>query len=447
MVKFMRKRTFNKRFFILSKRLFVVNKVKLFLFAISLLFSLSITLLTIGFYYGTYEEITILPSTYLNCNKFSFSKLENKTNDDSNFKISKKSRPTITESFNYLNAISSVHIDYNLDFFINGNVEITSNKKLIKFASIELYYLNDNDRDIIVNDTFNNQFKSIFNKDSLYEEISFNFTNSYKYGEMIKEEYISVDEAFNFDCNLYISEIRKEFKYLNSSKIYFPYALLKKYLQDTSTSLINRQFIKNYKWYDLLKNAKNNEDITSFSLNFWVFVDEIDLFYRVIDSSTEYEIGSNTFDVVTSFNDVIKIFTIALIIFSIISILLTFILLIFVIMSIYLKEKKNIAILKTIGESNKDISKIFLTNITIVFIITSFTTIILSIIIKYFINFYANKFINSKLICVNFLNNNYKYNLIVMFLFLIFYLVIKLIINVSIYKQDFKNIGEILREE
>ena len=443
----MRKRIFNKRFFILSKRLFVVNKIKLFLFAISLLFSLSITLLTIGFYYGTNEEIKILPSTYLNCNKFSFSKLENKSNDNSNFKISKKSRPTIIESFNYLNAISSVYIDYNLDFFINGNVEIASNKRLIKFASIELYYLNDNDRDIIVNDTFDSQFKNMFNKDSLYEEISFNFTNSYKYGEMIKEEYISVDEVFNFNCNLYISEIRKEFKYLNSSKIYFPYALLKKYLQDTPTSLINRQFIKNYKWYDLLKNAKDNEDITSFSLNFWVFKDDINLFFGVIDSSSEYEIASNTFDVVTSFTDIIQIFTIALIIFSIISILLTFILLIFVIMSIYLKEKKNISILKTMGESNKNISKIFLTNVSIVYIISSFIAIFSSIIIKYFINFYSHKFINSKLICVNFLNNNFKYNFIVMILFTFFYLIIKLIVNVSIYKQDFKNIGEILREE
>lgn len=443
----MSKRTFNKRFFILSKRLFAVNKIKLLLFSISLLFSLSITLLTTGFYFGTKEEIRILPSTYLNCNKFTFSKLENKSNDNTNFKISKKSRPTITESFNYLNAISNVYIDYNLDFFINGNVEITSDNKSIKFASIELYYFNENDIDIIVNDTFNKQFKNMFNKDSLYEIISFNFTNSYKYGEMVKEEYISVDEVFNFDCNLYVSEIRNEFKYLNNSKIYFPFALLKKYLQKTSTSKINRQFIKNYKWYDLLKNAKNNEDITSFSLNFWVFKDDVNLFFNVISSSNEYEIGNNTFDVVTSFNDIINIFMIALIVFSIISILLTFILLIFVIMSIYLKEKKNIAILKTMGESNKNITKIFLTNISIVYIISAFITIILSIIIKYFINLYAHKFINSNLICVNFLNNNFKYNFIIMLLFISFYLIIKLIVDVSIYKQDFKNIGEILREE
>ena len=443
----MRKRIFNKRFFTLSKRLFIVNKLKLFLFAFSLLFSLSITLLTIGFYFGINGEIINLPSTYLNCNKFTFSKLENKSNDNSNFKISKKSRPTIAESFNYLNEISNIYIDYNLDYFINGKVEITSNEKIIKFVSIELYYLSDNDKDVIVNDTFNKQFKSMFNKSSLYEKISFNFTNSYKYGEMIKEEYINVDEVFNYDCNLYVSEIKKEFKYLNSSKVYFPYALLKKYLKETPVSKINRQFIKNYKWYDVLKNAKNNEDITGFSLNFWVFKDDINSVYNIIDYSIDYEIGNNTFDTVTSFKDIIKIFIVALITFSIISIILTFILLIFVLMSIYVKEKKNIAILKTMGESNKDISKIFVTNATIVYLFASFIAISLSIILKYSINLYANKSINLKLVCVNFLSHNFKYNFIIMLIFILFYLIIKIIVNISIYKQDFKNLGEILREE
>ncbi len=444
----MKKIISNKRFFIMSNKIIFTNKLKYVFLFVSLILSFVFIFLTIGAYFGFSQAIEKLPYTYLNYNKFYISQVERRSLNDSPLEILKETRPTFSNAYNNLKELSDFYLDYNLDYFINGNKTIKYNNKLITNLTIELYYISDSDIDIYVNDYFESNFLNNFNETSLYKAIDIELTNNYVYGDYINEEYIEVNEEYKSNNVFYVTKVLKEFKYLNVPKIYIPYSFIKKDIIQNKVKKINRTFIKDYSWYDLIKNCENNSEIGGFSLNFWAFNKDVNKIYRMIDNDKQLiKISNSSYSNIASFSSISNIIIFGFIIFSIISITVTILLLFFVLLSISIKEKRNIATLIVIGETNFNISKIYLLNTSVVFILSLFISSILSIIIKNILNTLSSSFINLNKCFTLIYYGNVYYVFYLNIIILIIFIISVLITKISIKSYNNLNIGNILKEE
>lgn len=435
---------------IISKLLLTKNKLKNILYSVSLSLSLIFFSLSFSLYFGIKDLKDTLPFSFLNYNKFEVSEVNRSSIENSPISVVKKERPDYSLLRNNLFNFVELKIEPSLDYFINGEKEIRFENHKLKGVLIETYYL-ENEETIFVNDLFEEMFLNEFNETSLYKSIDINFTQKFNYGNFIHDIYKEVEEDFVYEKSLYITKVVKEFKYMSYPTIFIPYELIKEELINQSTENINREFIQNYSWYEILMNANKDSEITSYSYNIWTSnVSDTLKMYDLIDelgSESILEISSNPYMISSSFLEITNILTIGLIIFSILSLVTTITLLIFVIFSIYLSFKKNIAILKTLGIENKKITNIFLYSILkitgINILVSSFISIFLELVLNKIL--YQNININN-IFSVLFLNNPLNtISFIAIVLFIALLIILTTILTVQ--RSNFVDVAKELKEE
>ena len=435
---------------IISKLLLTKNKLKNILYSVSLSLSLIFFSLSFSLYFGIKDLKDTLPFSFLNYNKFEVSEVNRSSIENSPISVVKKERPDYSLLRNNLFNFVELKIEPSLDYFINGEKNIRFENHKLKDVLIETYYL-ENEETIFVNDLFEEMFLNEFNETSLYKSIDINFTQKFNYGNFIHDIYKEVEEDFVYEKSLYITKVVKEFKYMSYPTIFIPYELIKEELINQSTENINREFIQNYSWYEILMNANKDSEITSYSYNIWTSnVSDTLKMYDLIDelgSESILEISSNPYMISSSFLEITNILTIGLIIFSILSLVTTITLLIFVIFSIYLSFKKNIAILKTLGIENKKITNIFLYSILkitgINILVSSFISIFLELVLNKIL--YQNININN-IFSVLFLNNPLNtISFIAIVLFIALLIILTTILTVQ--RSNFVDVAKELKEE
>ena len=445
-----KKKSKNSFLNIISKLLLTKNKLKNILYSVSLSLSLIFFSLSFSLYFGIKDLKDTLPFSFLNYNKFEVSEVNRSFIENSPISVVKKERPDYSLLRNNLFNFVELKIEPSLDYFINGEKEIRFENHKLKGVLIETYYL-ENEETIFVNDLFEEMFLNEFNETSLYKSIDINFTQKFNYGNFINDIYKEVEEDFVYEKSLYITKVVKEFKYMSYPTIFIPYELIKEELINQSTENINREFIQNYSWYEILMNANKDSEITSYSYNIWTSnVSDTLKMYDLIDelgSESILEISSNPYMISSSFLEITNILTIGLIIFSILSLVTTITLLIFVIFSIYLSFKKNIAILKTLGIENKKITNIFLYSILkitgINILVSSFISIFLELVLNKIL--YQNININN-IFSVLFLNNPLNTtSFIAIVLFIALLIILTTILTVQ--RSNFVDVAKELKEE
>ncbi len=385
-----------KYFFkILTKRLFNMSALKNLLFIISLTISLLSLSLSASLKYGVEGQEYELPLTFLNYQVFDISEIESYAIADSIISASQLFRPSyesVEQNFTFLESFT---IEYNLEYFLSGDISIKINDNRITFASVDFYY-EDSAMGIIVNDLFVDYYIEYYGSHPLYETIDLTLGQTYAYsGVNNLDEYQQVYETFSYENSFYITEVVEEFSYLNVPKIYLPYYQLLDYVQTKTTSEINREFIANYTRYDMLVNAGSSEAITGYSMKMIVGDDsEVVFMYQFIDafSGDTIQITNEGYMITSSFFELTNILMLGLTMFSVISIIITFALLLFIIISIYLSERKEIAILLSLGTRNKDIRSIFM-KLTLSNTIIS---IIFGLIFTTLISLTVNKIVSAK---------------------------------------------------
>ncbi len=445
-----KKKSKNSFLNIISKLLLTKNKLKNILYSVSLSLSLIFFSLSFSLYFGIKDLKDTLPFSFLNYNKFEVSEVNRSSIENSPISVVKKERPDYSLLRNNLFNFVELKIEPSLDYFINGEKDIRFENHKLKDVLIETYYL-ENEETIFVNDLFEEMFLNEFNETSLYKSIDIKFTQKFKYGNFINDIYKEVEEDFVYEKSLYITKVVKEFKYMSYPTIFIPYELIKEELINQSTENINREFIQNYSWYEILMNANKDSEITSYSYNIWTSnVSDTLKMYDLIDelgSESILEISSNPYMISSSFLEITNILTIGLIIFSILSLVTTITLLIFVIFSIYLSFKKNIAILKTLGIENKKITNIFLYSILkitgINILVSSFISIFLELVLNKIL--YQNININH-IFSVLFLNNPLNtISFIAIVLFIALLIILTTILTVQ--RSNFVDVAKELKEE
>lgn len=441
----------NKHIKVLQRRLFNVNKLKNILFFISLTFSLLFTFISISLYFGIKNQSGNLEFKFLNANIFEISNVISSNNSDSILQIVKKERPTfenIKKNFDYY--FNDYLITYSFNYFLNGENEVYINENKISDYKLRFYYVSFIDDPVVVNDIF---YERYFNNNEDYRNLTINLNQTYTFAKYLNNEYKEVNEDFIFEENFPVKNIYREFNYLNSPTIFINIEFFENYLKNQSCEKINREFITNLNWLNLVKNAKNNEDLGGYCLNLILFSkNEIVQMHKIIDKlvneNSQLEINSFSYTIAKSFLEITNLLVIGLIAFTIISIFSTLSLLFFIITSFCVSERKIIAILKVLGIKKEEIYKIFAYNISKIMCLS----LISSLSIFYLIAINLNKYIDKKIYLSNifFLNINSinELSILIYLIILIFLLFISfLIIRISIKEFFKKEIGNELKEE
>ena len=432
---------------ILSNRLLKVHKLKNVLFFVSFSLSLFFIGLTLSLYFCINNLEQSLNYSYLNSNKFEISEI---TNESSNtgITITKLSRPNYSNLRSNLYDFIDLKIDYNLDYFLNCTIKTIDNKKLDNVL-IETYY-DENKKDIIVNSTFENYYFEKFNKSSIYSELFFNFNTTYIYKNFINDEYKEVNEDFILTKKVYITEIINEFTYLAQPTIYFPYELLKEEVSIQKTEKINREFIQNYTWLDILKLANSDDDITSYSFNVFTTNDyDTSKMYSLSKSlkDSNLNIENNGQTITTSFLEIANILTFGLLVFSILSFLTTISLTIFIIMSIFISERKVVAILKIQGLKKNDLYGIFSSLFLKIIGLSILISLLVTLISSYLLNLILGLNLNvTKMFLYLFIDKGIL-TIVYLGIILIIILIMYLLIYFVLMKTDKIDLALELKEE
>lgn len=441
------KKTFNFSN-IMNIRFYQLNRKKISLYLFSFIFSLLFGFLTFSIYFGLNNAKSEIIKSYGDSYIFDVYNEISTNINDSPLYITKKERPEIPIIKNNLKSeLDNFLIFYNFDFFIGGNTLVKSNEEEIVNYRIKFSYLDGND--IAANESFFEQNKILQENCNLLIEMH----NEYLYKGEINNKYKTVKQEFYLQIGNKINKVYKEFMYLNEPTIYIDLEYFSKQLSTLKCNDINREFIVNYTWLDLVENAKNNEDLSGFSLKIVVFSEsDLQKIHNLISNLDKalsgLKISNSHLVFVNSFVDLTGLLNVGLLVFSIIAIISTLSLLFFIITSIFINERKEIAILQILGANKKKICNYYKDQ----FILLTFLGILCSYSLYIGIGIIINKLIYSKwnlseLIQLDFIKPHFE--TIFLTIVLIFVMLFSVIFIISICANNaFKNqLAEEIKED
>ena len=294
-------------------------------------------------------------------------------------------------------AFSSFPVGHFNDGFISG------------FEMVPLYTIDEalDLSDVIINDEMA-KLLGISLDDTLDEMIKISSKSVFKFSS---GDYLNpfIKDEVDITLNLRVIGTVKEFSFLNTPKIYYSYTHLKNYLKSVSLRNISAFKKKNVSVFEYIVNAKNDDDVTSFTYNVFIS-DEIarNKLFDYINNLKDEEIlkvSSQALEIKKAYTEFINTFSNALFVFIIIAFIGVNLILGMFALSNFIERKKESAILTCLGGKNSSLVKLYLKQN---FYLVTFSIIfgaILSLPFQYLINhFVDNRFGLSNLIDIPFLS-------------------------------------------
>ena len=431
-----------------SKFLYLLFKKKRTILSISsLTIGFTLLFLSVGFCFGSMNsEIKAFENCYSavvgTVSEASFVKIEN---SPLSFQKSKRPDPELVDS--RLKGKIDYEVRRNYSYFFTSYPKgILRNQTIDNFEMIPLLDFPSNYyNEIIINSQFALEYSL-----KIGDEITINNSCdvSYQTGDY---ENPFIKDTFSYTYNLKIIDVKKEFNYLNSPKIYYSYTGIERELQNAPLEEISKYEGKYVSVYDYLVSSKDDEVYSAYS-DYIFSRSPIDSYYFVIDSlaseKDSLQISCNTYQVYTSYKSFISTFSSSLFIFVLISFVGILLLLGFTSFSSFIQNKKQSAILTCIGSKNSSIISIYLNNTLLILCIS----LIIGSLFSFAVEILVNKIIYSNFLLENIISIPFKSFVGIPFglIFLIFavsYIVSALftVLPIVFYKKI--NVAEELRDE
>jgi len=289
-------------------------------------------------------------------------------------KISKLTRPNENE-INFLKEdISSVVISNNYQAVFPSYPTFVFDNKTID--DIEFYptydfknysnlltkgLLPNNDEfiEVVVNEEFVKHFGySIDNIINLNLELSFdleviNYSSKHK----------AIKDKIEYKNKLLIKGVVKEFSYLNSPRIYYPYLGLEDYLDTIILSNYSSELGFEISAKEIVEVADNKDSNSGYSYNIFINdLNEVDKLFKYkekFDKNNEFDITSNSYTIINSYSSMTSIISKSLIIFIVIALIGTIFIVSISSYANYTINKKESAILSILGLDRKSLFFIF----------------------------------------------------------------------------------------
>lgn len=377
------------------------HKVRNIITASSIMFSSLCLLVTLGYINGAKASVDNYKKQSL---LYTYATIAKKTKmevPDSPIIISKLTRPTIDDISFLSDDISSLVVtnNYQIVFptiptfnFDSKNISDIEFAPVYDFSLYKNLFVSgnqphqDNFLEVAVNEEFVRNFdysnqgiiNHVFNFDSLSE-----MNNKTKASKIIKDEIY-------FNQKVKITGVVKEFAYLNTPRVYYPYLGLKKILSEYILLNYSKEVGHNVTIDEVISNA--NEDDANSGYCYSLFVNNLDEVNRLNEFKKEYDqlgtfdITSTSYTISSSYQEMTDIISTSLIAFVIIAIVGAVFIIVITAYSNFTQNKKESAILSIIGTNKSAIFNIFNIENIIVATIGIFISLLLSMPVSLIIN-------------------------------------------------------------
>lgn len=404
-------------------------------------FSIIVLLLSLFTREGILNSETKLLNTYGDKNTFAVSIVKNENIDDSPLSLERLERPTHNQISTLLDGNGCV-IDYSYDYFFANKCELihgkSFEKKFDEFDIKPVIHPKLAIDECIVNKALFDQLEV----EPFLKEISIITETSYSYFSEYSNS--TINEKINLKLYLRVKEVVDEFNYMNTPTLYYQSTLMEKVLKNSEATKSTIDRAQKVTYYDLLTEAKNNSELSSYKLNVFAFnEDERNHLYNLMSNkkgSQIFKLENFGYTMVTSFLEISNSVFLGMNIFIVLAILTSLFINGFLAYSSAILNRKESAILSSLGATNSEVMEIYLEEQLIMATIGIVVGTAFSYIISILLNNKFNEFFKFQgLINIDFIDT---FLLICIFIVLIFascYLPLKI--------MKAKNIAEELKEE
>lgn len=375
-------------------------------------------------------------------NIFSVSEVKNSSINGSLLSISKKEKP---QDYALIDFMKENEINYeiydNLNYFLSNNIVNFNDNEYKNIVFSPLFNLESNE--VIVNRKFVEEYFHSNFTDIIGKELKMTSNNKY---EAFSNYYEGeIEENLKLDLTFKVREVKDEFYYLQTPRVYYSYNYLFQILNLTLAPNFTELEGARISYYDLLERSESNDRINSYSS--LIVIDKV-YFHNFIDilDSKKYEdfslsITNEAYTMSTSFIDLTNVLFIGIDIFIILIVFSSIFIIVFLTIYSYLVNKKERAILLLLGSNDKSIDFIYILEN----ILNMLFGFIFSLLILSKVTGFINNIISSSLL-INLTINIDIFNNLIIFLIGMVLIICTTLIPLRISKKSIKLANE-LKEE
>ena len=369
--------------------------------SLALTISLTMFILTAGFISHKDESIKSACYRQLDYGSGTVYK-ETKTGSSALITLTKSTRPKLKELTKNENITEKFEICPNFDAILPSNAPLFYQEQLLNDVGIFPIYnfgqesfdhslivkgksINFIDaKEVIINEAAYLILSKHLGKDVLNETITINHQIEVPYYSEYEE---IVYDTFYFKNDFVISSIVKELNYLNSPKIYYSYSLLEEVTKDNVLNNLSTYLSKKITWYDRILEADDNSYLSSYSYRLFLKNYQSRLVeFSSINFGEHIVFSSTSLTIQNSLIDFLKVAEYGLILFLVISLIGTAIIISIISFASYSEDRKNSAILTSIGASKDNILDIYFKEAGLTGLISLFSSLVLSLGLSKLIN-------------------------------------------------------------
>lgn len=344
---------------------------------------------------------------------------ETKTGGSGVITLSKSTRPPLKELLQNQKITEIFEICPNFDAILPANSIVSYQNELINDLGVfTLYDFSDasfdhslivkgktmnfiGSKEVILNESAYNLLYQTLGKDTLNEVITIENQIDVPYYSEFGDTII---DTFSFKQSFIISAVVKELSYLNTPKIYCSYSFFEEVMKDNILINLSTYLSRKISWYDRIIETDDNSYLSSYSYRLFLK----DYRFRDIDLSS-LNIGANlvysstSLTIKNSLTDFLKVAEYGLLLFLVISLVGTVIIISIISFTSYSEDRKNSAILTSIGASKDNILDIYFRESILTGLISLLSSLLLSFGLSKLINLVIFRFIDlSNLIVIPF---------------------------------------------
>jgi len=337
------------------------NKKRNIISAISAGFSFVLLLLSTFFNVSISSSKSTLINTYVNNSSFKVSEVSYEEIEDSPLSLMKNKRPNYNDVYNLINEKSFL-INFSYDYFLNDNPVLKNTTYSFDgFKCSPIYFKDLKENEVIINNAFYEAFVKEYNFSPLEEDLSLYVKKELTYFSEFSNQ--TIIDTFEKEIKISIKEVKDEFSYMNEPRIYYSSLYIERIFKETEAinSSVDRAEFTSF--YNLIEECKNTDEIGDFSYYIFSLNDESKNYaYELIDKFGEkdkihLENFGNT--MASSFISLSKSVLTVLNILLFVALIVSLFICGFLSYSSSILNRKESAILSTLGASKNRIYQIY----------------------------------------------------------------------------------------
>ena len=396
----------NQLFLSNFKRRFKRNIISI----VSLVVGLVSTMLIFGFSNGYHQSVLNSSYQQLDYGVSSFYKETSQNIEGSKMSLVQMNRPSFEEMVDLDNTLDAFYIEPNTDALLPKFPLIKSGEeRLDKISYNQIYSFTDFSTDasllikgvipsinslydVVINENAYKYLKDIFKSDPL--DTTLNIYSDYEYHYYTEDELNPViTDYFVYEKNIHIVGVVKDFQFLATPKIYYPYVSLKELLDEYLLNNLSASVNRDVSWLEIIENSYGGEAISSYSYRLFLKdINQKNNLRDIVDNIEEpYKIDSYSLTISDSLFNLMNAASMGMELFLMIAIMGTALILGIISFSSYTDDKKISAILTCLGAERSGIFSIYLKEN----ILMGFLSMSISMAITPVLNFITNNIIQT----------------------------------------------------